>query len=431
MMTSYYVSRMQDSIQSGWDHVLVPGINLSTGETDFRRSFGVCDSIEMDLLLLASSIFAADRATPRGEREDICRHLRISVPVVNLARLFPMVGTIEEILYLLSNDIWEIELRQEQGVPVLGDSSARTGSGSRTLLFSGGLDSLAAAVEFGKGVEPLLLVSHNTHNTVTNKAQKDLMSILVNANFSVAHWQFFVSSRSREGLADHDEENSQRVRSFLFLVLGSLVARRRGSSEILFLAENGQLAIHLPLTQGRVGAFSTHTAHPDVLVLMQEILRKALVWELQIVNPYVHKTKAEVIEPVIQKMPEAIAHSNSCWRNARLKGQSTHCGECIPCYVRRIAIESAGDDQTRYARDPWSIDLERAGPEDVGRRNFADLAEFVKRFEVATNEEIMSEWPELYSRNFHADEVIDMYRRFSIEAREVLGRYSSLQAFLS
>ena len=55
-------------------------------------------------------------------------------------------------------------------------------------------------------------------------------------------------------------ENSQRTRSFLFLVLGALAARRAGHIEIVYLAENGQMAIHLPLTQGRIGAFSTHTA---------------------------------------------------------------------------------------------------------------------------------------------------------------------------
>lgn len=429
-MTSYYVSRTQVSVPEGWSHVLSPGANLNTGENDFLHSFGSCDSIERDLLLLASAIFAADRATPRGEREDICRHLRISVPVTNVGRLLPLTGDIEEVLYRLSNDVWEIELRQEQGVP-FEEGTSTTEGGSRTLLFSGGLDSLAAAVEYGRATEPLLLVSHHTHNTVTNKSQKDLVGILGGEGFSVLHWQFFVSSRSSEGLTDHDEENSQRVRSFLFLTLGALVARRRGSSEIIFLAENGQLAIHLPLTQGRVGAFSTHTAHPDVLVIMEDVLKKSLGRHIKIVNPYIHKTKAEVVAPVISQLPSAIPVSNSCWRNARLKGQSTHCGECIPCYVRRIAIEVTGEDKTGYARDPWRIELEKAGPEDVGRRNLVDLAEFVKRFEIASNEEVMSEWPELYSENLHADEVIKMYRRFSAEARMVLGRYPSLRALLS
>jgi hypothetical protein len=31
--------------------------------------------------------------------------------------------------------------------------------------------------------------------------------------------------------------------------------------QLIYIAENGQMAIHLPLTQARIGAFSTHTAH--------------------------------------------------------------------------------------------------------------------------------------------------------------------------
>ena len=54
----------------------------------------------------------------------------------------------------------------------------------------------------------------------------------------MTHRQFFVSSRSGQDLT-HDEENSQRTRSFLFLVLGSIAARRTGQHTLLYLAENG------------------------------------------------------------------------------------------------------------------------------------------------------------------------------------------------
>ena len=43
----------------------------------------------------------------------------------------------------------------------------------------------------------------------------------------------------------------------------------------------------------------------------------------------------------------------------------------------------------------------------------------------------MSEWPELYSPNIDETEVIEMYKRFSKEARTVLSRYSELTPFLS
>ena len=80
------------------------------------------------------------------------------------------------------------------------------------------------------------------------------------------------------------------------MVLGALVARRLGHRKVLMIAENGQLAIHLPLNNARVGAFSTHTAHPDVLALMQRILRTALSVNFELLNPYVYRTKGEVVD---------------------------------------------------------------------------------------------------------------------------------------
>ena len=55
---------------------------------------------------------------------------------------------VQEILRLLSNDIWTINLHQQSG-ECETPSSGSPGPG-KVLLFSGGLDSLAAAVEYLK-----------------------------------------------------------------------------------------------------------------------------------------------------------------------------------------------------------------------------------------------------------------------------------------
>ena len=249
--------------------------NLLSGRSHFQEVFGNITSLEEDLLIIAAAIFAADRATLRGPHEDICRQIQLTVPVVNFARLFPLTSLLERILYKLSNDGWTFELQQAEGP--LERWAEQPQNDGRTLLFSGGLDSFSAAVEYGEDNSSLQLVSHRTHNTVTSKAQDNLLEILKNADYELPHISFLVSSRTG-GPSNliHDQENSQRTRSFLFLVLGALVARRRGHRQIIFLAENGQLAINLPLSVGRVGANSTHTAHPEVLLLVQKFLREAL-----------------------------------------------------------------------------------------------------------------------------------------------------------
>ena len=430
-MISYFVRRGSND-EGNCNHVLEVERNLFTSEADFRKAFGSLTSLESDLLLISASVFAADRATARGEREDIARHIELHIPVVNSGRLMPLAGQIEVILRKLSNDAWRINFRQESGDPEKDDQCSERGG--RTLLFSGGLDSLAAAIELGKQDETLHLVSHITKNWVVDQAQGHLATSLKNHGLDLPHYQFFVSSSSQDvgtSQLEHDVENTQRTRSFLFLVLGALVARRAGNLEIVYLAENGQMAIHLPLTQGRIGAFSTHTAHPDVLVGMQNFLSAALYVPFEISNPYIHSTKAEVVKNIIDFLPDIIPVANSCWRSARLTADITHCGECIPCFIRRIAIEYLiSEDSTDYGRDCWEEEISQLDPEDTGRRNIVDLTEFIVQIERLSPVEIMSEWPELYSPNLNSNEVIAMYKRFSQEARTVLSRYSELARLL-
>lgn len=427
-MNSFYVRHGGDD-RGGLDHVLDTESTLYTGEAHFREYFGEPTSLERDMLVLASAIFAADRASARGEREEIARHISLSVPVVHSARFLPLVPIIEKILRVLSNDRWSVTFRQHPGD--LEDTDFEDDRPGRTLLFSGGLDSLAAAVQFSQGPDPLQLVSHITRNVRTRKAQQELVGMLP-GDREVPHFQFFASSREGENeLSDHDIETSQRTRSFLFMTLGALAARRAGHHRLVVLAENGQMAIHLPLTSGRIGAFSTHTAHPDVLVPMQQFLATALAYPVQIENPFVRLTKAEVVAIVGSAVPDAIPVSESCWKNARpMAGGAHHCGECVPCFVRRIAIERHGPDRTLYNRDPWAQDFASLPPDDVGRRNLADLVEFARAMELLDDEEVMAEWPELYSENVDAPDIISMYRRFATEARDVLSRYPGIAVLL-
>jgi hypothetical protein len=213
-------------------------------------------------------------------------------------------------------------------------------------------------------------------------------------------------------------------------VLGALAARRVGHRKILLLAENGQMAIHLPLTQGRIGAFSTHTAHPDVLAKMQEFFRGVLFDGISIDNPYVFRTKAEVVKVLWTGLRQSIPSATSCWKNTRLPSETTHCGICVPCIIRRIAIECHGKDATAYARDPFVEQFSSLPPDDDARRNLADLAEFMVRFVTSEDQDILDEWPELYSPNIDKKKVMGMYKRAAKQTRTVLSRYPNLASLL-
>ncbi len=346
---------------------------------------------------------------------------------MNIGRLQPLRLQIEDVLYRLSQDAWTIDFVQMSGA--VEPKRRKDKAAGKTLLFSGGADSLAAALEFAG--EPLQLISDKTHNMATDASQKRLAAFLSENGYSLPHVQVFVSSRDG-GPTDlkHAEEESQRTRSFVFLTIGALAARQKGMREIVYLAENGQMAVHLPLTQGRIGALSTHTAHPEVLASMQQLLSDALGVEMKITNPYLYQTKGEVVARILRHLKGSLWLSNSCWRSARLK-QGTHCGECIPCFVRRIAIEHHCTDETIYARNPWIEELAESSPDDIARRNMVDLGEFVLRFVTMMDDDIIAEWPELISDVMDGTQVISMYRRFAAEATTVLARYPHMKAFLS
>lgn len=155
-----------------------------------------------------------------------------------------------------------------------------------------------------------------------------------------------------------------------------------------------------------------------------------LLDNISIDNPYVFRTKAEVVKILWTGLRQSIPSSTSCWKNTRLSQGATHCGICIPCLIRRIAIENHGTDSTAYARDPFKENFSALPPEDDARRNLADLAEFMLRFESSADQDILDEWPELYSPNINKREVIGMYRRAAKETRTVLGRYPSLASLL-
>jgi len=408
--------------------------NLFTGSKDALKHFSKLTYLESDLLTISSAVFAADRASKRGEREDISRVIDLYIPVFCIDRLLPLISQLKKILRDLSQDHWNLmlgSLNKEVSDDLMEDDLLEVlPKEGKALLFSGGLDSLGAAVEFGKN--PLLLVSHLTKNTITRRSQNELFELLLAKGYITRHHQYFVSSADIENIdIEHAVESSQRTRSFVFLTLGVIAARREGFKELILMAENGQMAIHLPLTSGRIGAFSTHTAHPTVLSGTQSFFEIALNTSITIRNPYVYKTKAEVVSIIIKELPSAIPLSTSCWKNTRVsQSGTTHCGQCIPCYIRKISIEVAQTDPTTYARDIWTENIENLPDDDDGRRNLIDLLEFIYWFNTKKTDDLMCEFPELYSEDFDAELAVAMYRRFAIESMQVFAKYPNISNLL-
>jgi 7-cyano-7-deazaguanine synthase in queuosine biosynthesis len=406
------------------------GKNLRTGETDFVKHFGQTTSLERDLLVLASSIFACDVATKRGMREDITRDIELTIPVVNFQAFQSRRKELQSILYFLSHDRWSIGFERVPGEQEpMKDWPASAG---KTLLFSGGLDSLSCAVDLldELGTANVQLASHVTGNPVTITCQKNLHQYLEGRYCgSIQRVSIRTGGRNVPELQypTAELEVTQRTRSFTFLTIGVLAARRCGMSEVVVIAENGQMAIHLPLSGARVGAFSTHTAHPEFLSKAREFFPAVLQYPVKIENPYLYKTKAQVVQKLALDHQASIPLSISCWKSARVHG---HCGQCIPCYVRRIALEFDGVKADKWTPDMFTADVGNLPFDHEGKRNLTELAEFIRNFRTLSDAELDLDYCELYNDFFERDQAAAMYRCFATEAYTVLARYPQMARLL-
>lgn len=415
---------------------LRPNINLITGVSNFQSEFGTPTSLEEDLLVLSSAIFASDLALKRAERENITRSIELNIPVVNHHLFESVLKELRFALYKLSHDSVVINFIKRAGT-IENYKVTTVKKNAKVLLFSGGLDSMSAAVQFGRAGDNVELVSHITGNQVISRTQNNLFRFLQDEfKNQFNHTSFRVGGRTnpKKGFlfpSDSEREETQRTRSFLFLTLASIVARRRGIKDVIFIAENGQLAINLPLTASRISSFSTHTAHPEFLYVMGKILSKLLDFQLEIHNPFLYLTKAEVVKSLIGYKTAIIKRTISCWQASRVTGQYNHCGYCVPCLIRRIAIENNGIRLNEYKRDILNEDLSRIEPQDEGLKNIKELCLFIKLLsQTKSQANLEDEYPDLINPHFNAVKAATMYKKFAKEALDVFGNYPGIKSLM-
>ena len=409
------------------DLILQPDKDFRTGIPRFDRLFdGTTTSLERDLLLMASAVHFYDVSHRRGMREDVARDMEMWLPVVNYHALVGQKARLELMLNVLSNDNWTLHFER-----AAGDQESKTDwpdSEGETLLFSGGLDSLAYAVDAldARGPASLQLASHVTRNSTTISSQRRLHGYLeTKYDGTIQRVEIRTGKMASASTEEKKEaEVSQRTRSFLFLTIAALAARRRGMGRLVFIAENGQMAIHVPLSAGRIGAFSTHTAHPQFVHLASEFFSDALDFPIKVDNPYLYKTKAEVVEKLAREHEEIISVSNSCWKSSH--NFNKHCGECVPCYVRRIALEHHGVKVDPWMRDMFVENLDGLPFDHDGKRNLNELGMFANDFRTLSDFELDEGYIELYNDHFDRDKAIAMYRRFADEAKGVFEKYPRL-----
>jgi 7-cyano-7-deazaguanine synthase in queuosine biosynthesis len=250
-------------------------------------------------------------------------------------------------------------------------------------LFSGGTDSLLGAHKLLQQGKRLLLVGHQSE-PATAAAQKEIFKHLARLfpkRASLVQFRVAVS-RNEQPLfpIPEGEEDTHRVRSFLFLGLAVAVANMAGSPEI-YMPENGLIAINPPLDLSRLGTCSTRTAHPRFLRQFLQLSRAVGAYSGTLKNPFLYESKTDMLRTFEPKLKAALLRTVSCSRPSRYQERRVrHCGYCVPCIYRRVAFAASGlDAASDYAFDVFKQLVDMTV---TARRDFAALVEFARRYRL-------------------------------------------------
>lgn len=357
-----------------------------------------------DLADLAMALRALDQGTPRGRNERWFRELRLVFGGRQPERLAAQRQRLETLLGFLSGDRVALEFRSSPGLGFPPARGWNLGTGPTVSLFSGGMDSLHGAVFHGEGA--LLL-------RASARGGKQARQVTAAAKTGPLALLPLPTIKARP------KERSNRLRSFVFLALGTVACLARGSRRLL-VHENGPMAFHCPASPARASSFSTRTAHPAVLRLWQALATELLGVGISVENPARGLTRREMAAQLIEAgQGGALSLSYSCQRPGAVWPE--HCGECMPCLHRRIALELASGRPCEMRRDPFLAFPDTSPKATV---NLLDLARFCRAW--TSPEEGLAASPWLLASGLEAEEVgtaLRVYRRFSDEFREYLWQF--------
>lgn len=323
----------------------------------------------LDLLQIAAYVFCGDRMANRGSRESVnnsswARSFEFHIPVLDIEfwdcdktkkalnnALSFMTGDRSFSFVFTETNKNPAEVKNKQ-LSMFADeyNDFKEAQETDVMLFSGGLDSLAGAVQ-RLNVESdrsLCVVSHKSSKTVTH-TQNALISAL-NDKYSNRIKKYGFECCNKNGLKSKEE--TQRTRMFLFSAIAFSLCNCYKKHEF-YVYENGITSINLAKQADVINARASRTTHPKTLGLLNEFYR-LLDPDFNIIAPYYNQTKAEIMEVFRTYSEENIITSSvSCSSSRKKAGAVPHCGCCSQCIDRRFSIFAAGleDYDAEYAND--------------------------------------------------------------------------------
>ncbi|TEB17504.1 7-cyano-7-deazaguanine synthase [Pelotomaculum sp. FP] len=390
----------------------------------------------LDLLRIAAYVYCADRLINRGERDSLnntawSRAFEFHIPVSDIAfwsdgKVSTKMG--EALAFMTGDRRFNFSFTKASLSPVNTDNQQLSlfsteyitldeAEKTDVMLFSGGLDSLAGAIQRlnDHNDRKLCLVSHKANNC-TIRTQ----------NATAKHLRDKYSNRAIQyGFECHNKkaapsrEETQRSRMFLFSAIAFAICNCYEKKEF-FVHENGITSINLPKQSDTFNARMSRTTHPKTIGLLREFFR-LFDKDFNIITPYYNKTKSDILDIFKQYGEENIITSSvscSSTRN-KPKNSATHCGCCSQCIDRIFAIYASGleDYDVTYADDIIKEILDKKTAQHLYNTLRLACAESSRTkdelFRSYTDEitDVINYWPN-DNPDDSLDEIFQLYGRF-------------------
>ncbi len=309
-----------------------------------------------DLLEIAGYVYATDRMIKRGKSDQVEYqswsrkfHFFIKVRDYQFWKKIKVAEQLNALLSFVSGDasfqFTFLEGGKDIGQANLFDNAdieLEKRKNTSIALFSGGLDSLAGALEILNTTEKnLILISHHSNNFAVTQIQKNVYELLKRDYPSRV--QRFPFSCSLHG--ERAAEETQRTRIFLYTCIAYSLLPLIDEKEINVF-ENGMTSINFSKRQDMMNARASRTTHPKTINLLETLFSTISSKPVKINHPFFTLTKTDVFNKI--KQYGKIDYLNStitCTKTfnvSKKESPSTHCGECSQCIDRRFASIAAG-----------------------------------------------------------------------------------------
>ena len=339
--------------------------NVRLGLPNFVQSVYHLPDRFLDLLEIAAYVFAGDRLTLRGRKDTVeyhswARNLHYVMRVRDHA--FWSRSDVQDalraaLLFMTGDQSYDFTFQPGHSTPPadLFDSEVfqvEAADSLSVMLFSGGLDSLAGAVQrLEETNDRVCLVSHQSSQPSIVRTQDSLVKALQGEYPGrVHHYRFRTNLRRIRA-----KEETQRTRSFLYGSIAFAIAHTFGRDRV-FVYENGITSLNFTRRDDLLNARASRTTHPQTLGRLAQLFSIIAERPISMETPFLWKTKSDVVDVLIASgFGHLIPSSVSCSHTFKSETNATHCGECFQCIDRRIGAYGAQaekhDHSGLYAND--------------------------------------------------------------------------------